>query len=111
MQTIVSEGQNRVKKGGSTNDYAGLPWGETWLKKWLRVCERSLIVLLNGWKFMNQPFISPSGRESLFKKVERNIFLNISILILMLTLKSIKMRDTTINSLKTTFEHFHSTHN
>ena len=25
MQTIVSEGRSRVKKGGSTNDYAGLP--------------------------------------------------------------------------------------
>ena len=29
MQTIVSEGQSRVKKGGSTNDYAGLPWSKT----------------------------------------------------------------------------------
>ena len=25
MQTIVSEGRSRVKKEGSTNDYAGLP--------------------------------------------------------------------------------------
>ena len=33
MQTIVSEGQGRVKKGGSINDYAGLPWSKTWLKK------------------------------------------------------------------------------
>ena len=51
MQTIVSEGRSRVKKGGPTND-SGLP-------------------------------------------------INISILILMLTLKSIKMRETAINSLKT----------
>ena len=36
MQTIVSEGQSRVKKGESTNDYAGLPWSKTCLKKWLR---------------------------------------------------------------------------
>ena len=33
MQTIVSEGQSRVKKGESTNDYAGLPWSKTCLKK------------------------------------------------------------------------------
>ena len=69
------------------------------------------MILLNGWKFMNQSLISPSGRESLFEKVERNIFLNISILILMLTLKSIKMREAVINSSKTSFKHFHSTHN
>ena len=36
MQTIVFEGQGRVKKGGSSNDYAGLPWVKTWLKKWSR---------------------------------------------------------------------------
>ena len=36
MQTKVSEGQSRVKKVGSTNDYAGLPRSRTWLKKWLR---------------------------------------------------------------------------
>ena len=75
------------------------------------ICERSLMILLNGWKFMNQSLISPSGRESLFEKVERNVFLNISILILMLTLKSIKMREAAINSSKTSFKHFHSTHN
>ena len=69
------------------------------------------MVLSNGWEFMNQSLISPSGRESLFEKVERNTFLNISILILMLTLKSIKIRETAINSLKTSFKHFHSTHN
>ena len=69
------------------------------------------MILLNGWKFMNQSLISPSGRESLFEKVERNVFLNISILILMLTLKSIKMREAAINSSKTSFKHFHSTHN
>ena len=47
------------------------------------------MVLLNGRKFMNQSLITPSGRESLFEKVEINISLNISILILMLTLKSV----------------------
>ena len=36
MQTIASEVQARIKKGQSTNDYAGLPWSKTWLKKWLR---------------------------------------------------------------------------
>ena len=36
MQTIVSEGQGRVKKRGSTNDYAKLPQSITWFKKWLR---------------------------------------------------------------------------
>ena len=69
------------------------------------------MVLLIGWKFINQSLISPSGQESLFEKVERNMFLNISILILMLTLKSIKMRETAVNYLKTSFKHFHSTHN
>ena len=69
------------------------------------------MVLSNGWKFMNESLISPSGRESLFEKVERNISLNISILILMLTLKCIKMRETVINSLKTFFKNFNSTHN
>ena len=111
MQTIVSEGQNRVKKGGSTNDYAGLPWGKTWLKKWLR----DMWTLPNStfeWLEIYEPTVYfPFGTRISFQKEERNIFLNISILILMLTLKSIKMRDTTINSLKTTFEHFHSTHN
>ena len=33
MQTIVSEGQSRVKKRGSTNDYAKLPQSITWFKK------------------------------------------------------------------------------
>ena len=75
------------------------------------ICERSLMVLLNGWKFMNQSLISPFWTRVSFPKVERNIFLNISILILMLTLQSIKMRETAINSLKTFFKHFHSAHN
>ena len=35
MQTKVFEVQGRIKKWGSTNDYAGLPWTKTWLKKWL----------------------------------------------------------------------------
>ena len=62
------------------------------------------MILLNGWKFMNQSLIAFSWRESLFEKVERNIFLNISILILMLMLKSIKMRKTATNYLKTSFK-------
>ena len=70
-----------------------------------------LMVILNGWKVMNQALTSPSWRESLFEKVERNIFWNISISILMLTLKSIKMRETAINSLKTSFKRKHSTLN
>ena len=106
MQIIVSESQSRVEKGGSTNDYAGVKLG--WKSDHV-ICERSLMVLSNGWKFMNQSLISPSGRESLFEKVERNISLNI--LILMLTLKCIKMRETVINSLKTFFKNFYSTHN
>ena len=36
MQAIVSEAQSRVKKGGSVNDFAGLPCSKTWLKKRLR---------------------------------------------------------------------------
>ena len=55
------------------------------------ICERSLKILLNGWKVMNQSLISLSWRESLFEKVERNIFLNISFLILMLMLITIKI--------------------
>ena len=70
MQTIVSEGQSRVRKGGSTNHYAGLPWSKTWLKSECFICERSLTVLLNGWKFVNQSLITPPWRESLFIKVE-----------------------------------------
>ena len=89
-------------------DYHGLKRG--WKSDYV-VCERSLMVLLNGWKDMNQSLISPSWRESLFKKVERNIFSNISMAILMLTLRSIRMRETAINSLKTSFKHIHSTHN
>ena len=100
MQTMVSEGQGRIKKGGSINGYAGLSWSKTWLKKWLR----------DMWNLPNGTFEWFESYKPI-KNLERNIFLNISILILMLTLKSIKMRDTTINSLKTSFEHFHSTHN
>ena len=36
MQTAVFESQGRIKKGRSTNDYAGLPWTKNWLKKWSR---------------------------------------------------------------------------
>ena len=59
MQTIISEVQSRFRKGGSTNDYAGLPWSKTSLKSDCLICERSLTVLLNGWKFVNQSLISP----------------------------------------------------
>ena len=58
-------------------DYHGLKLG--WKSNYV-ICERSLMVLLSGWKFMNQSLISPSGQESVFEKVERNIFLNISTL-------------------------------
>ena len=100
MQTMVSEGQGRIKKGGSINGYAGLSWSKTWLKKWLR----------DMWNLPNGTFEWLESYKPI-KNLERNIFLNISILILMLTLKSIKMRQTAINSLKTSFKHFHSTHN
>ena len=60
MQTTVFEVQGSIKKGESTNDYAGLPWTKTWLKSDYVLCERSLMVLLNGWKDMNQSLISPS---------------------------------------------------
>ena len=89
-------------------DYHGVKLG--WKSDYI-ICERSLMVLLNDLKFMNQSLISPSGWESLFEKVEKNIFFDISILILMLTLKSIKMREMAINSLKNSFKHVHSTHN
>ena len=36
MQATVFEVQGSIKKGESTNDYAGLTWTKTWLKKWLR---------------------------------------------------------------------------
>ena len=100
MQTMVSEGQGRIKKGGSINGYAGLSWSKTWLKKWLR----------DMWNLPNGTFEWLESYKPI-KNLERNIFLNISILILMLTLKSIKMREAAINSSKTSFKHFHSTHN
>ena len=89
-------------------DYHGVKRGP---KSDYVICEISLMVLLNGYKFMNQSLITPSWQESLFEKVERNIVLNILILILMLMLKSIKMRETAINSLKSYFKHFYPTHN
>ena len=52
------------------------------------ICERSLKVLLSGWKFMNQPLISPSRLKYLFANL--NIVLNTLMLILMLTLKILK---------------------
>ena len=89
-------------------DYHGVKHG--WKSDYV-ICERFIMVLLNGWTLMSQSLISPSGWESLFEKVERKMFLNFSILILTLTLKSIKMRETAISSLKAFFKHFHSTHN
>ena len=86
-------------------DYHGVKLGS---KSDYVICERSLMVLLNGWKFINQSLISPYWWESLFEKAERNIVLNILILILLLTLKSIKVKKTAINSLKTSFKHLHS---
>ena len=100
MQTMVSEGQGRIKKGGSINGYAGLSWSKTWLKKWLR----------DMWNLRNGTFEWLESYKPI-KNLERNIFLNISILILMLTLKNIKMRETATNSLKSSFKHIHSTHN
>ena len=35
MRIIVNEGEGKLIKDGSTNDYPGLPWGKTWLKKHL----------------------------------------------------------------------------
>ena len=55
------------------------------------ICERSLKVLLSGWKFMNQPLISSSRLKYLFANL--NIVLNTLMLILMLTLKILKWRD------------------
>ena len=52
------------------------------------ICERSLMVLLSGWKFMNQPLISRSRLKYLFANL--NIVLNTLMLILMLTLKILK---------------------
>ena len=55
------------------------------------ICERSLMVFLTGWKFMNQPLISPSRLKYLFANLD--IALNTLMLILMLTLKILKWRD------------------
>ena len=75
MQTIVSEGQNRVKKGGSTNDYAGLPWGKTWLKKWLR----DMWTLPNStfeWLEIYEPTVYfPFGTRISFQKGRKKYFL------------------------------------
>ena len=70
-QTIVSEGQGRLMKGGSTNDYARLKWGEgvkLGLKKW----PRDMWTLTNGtfgWLEIYEPLIyfSFSTRISLYK--------------------------------------------
>ena len=78
-------------------DYHGVKLG--WKSDYV-ICEPSLMTLLNGGKFISQSLICPSEWESIFENVERGIVLNILILILMLTLKSIKMRGTAINSFK-----------
>ena len=59
--SVVSDGQVRLKKGESINDYAWLQRGEgikLGIKSGYVICERSLMVLLTGWKFMNQSLIS-----------------------------------------------------
>lgn len=59
--------------------------GKAWFKSDYVICESSLMVLLTGWKFMNEPLISPSRLKYLFTNL--NIVLNTLMLILMLTLK------------------------
>ena len=54
-----------------------------------------MVILLTGWKFM-KPITYFSFSTRIFEK--RSMLLNILILILMLTLKSIKMKETAINS-------------
>ena len=59
--SVVFDGQVRLKKGESINDYAWLQRGEgikLGIKSGYVICERSLMVLLTGWKFMNQSLIS-----------------------------------------------------
>ena len=73
-------------KGESINDYAMGRGGQTWVKAgnffdWLKIYE---------------PITYFSFSTRIFRN--RNMLLNISILIFMLTLKSIKMKKSTINS-------------
>ena len=75
MQTIVSEGQSRVKKRGSTNDYAGLPWSKTGLKKW----SRDMWTLPNGtfeWLGIYEPITYfPFWTRISFRKGRKKHFL------------------------------------
>ena len=75
MQTIVSEGQSMVKKGGSTSDYAGLPWSKTSLKKWLR----DMWTLPNGtfeWMEIYDPITYfPFWTRISFRKVRKKYFI------------------------------------
>ena len=59
--------------------------GKTWVKMVLPV--------KTGWKFMNQSFFPFATRN--FKN--RNMLLNILILMMILALKSIKMKETAVN--------------
>ena len=74
MQTIVSEDQSRIKKGGSTNDYAGLPWSKTWLKKW----SRDMWTLPNGtfqWLEIYEPIAYfPFWTRISFRKGRKKYF-------------------------------------
>ena len=84
MQTIASDGQSRVKKGVSTNDYAGLPRSKIWLKKW----SRDMWTLPNGtfeWLEIYEPITYYSfwtrisfwkGRKKYFLK---NFNLNVNV--------------------------------
>ena len=75
MQATVFEVQGSIKKGGSTNDYAGLPWTKTWLKKWLR----DMWTLPNGtfeWLEIYEPITYfPFLDESFFSKGRKKYFL------------------------------------
>ena len=69
MQTIVSEGQSRVKKRGSTNGYAGLPWSKTGLKKWLRD-------IVTEWLVIYEPITYfPFWTKISFRKGRKKYFL------------------------------------
>ena len=65
--------------------YAELPWEEAVKRGW------KMVILLTGSKITYFPFST-----IIFKNT--NMLLNMLILILMLTLKSIKMKKTTLNS-------------
>ena len=80
MQTKVFEGQGRVKKGGSSNDYVGLPWVKTWLKK----LSRDMWTLPNGtfeWLESHEPITYfPFLTRISFRKGRKKYFLKYFIL-------------------------------